>query len=108
MTPESLGPVPDIDEVTLLCPRTKQEIVDDLILGPHPTAFRVDEDGISVTWVQYFAPPPPSMEQAALAIKSELTPKKSGILAYSDVERILRYRAKVGHCRKRRAQPSIY
>lgn len=96
MTPSSLGPVPDHDEVTLLCARAKQEIVDDLLMGLHPTAFRVDEDGISVTWVQYFSPPPPSLEQAAIAIKRELASKKSGILACSEVGRILDIANKLG------------
>ncbi len=92
----SRGPVPPPDEVTLLCPRTKQEVVDDQILGPHPSAFRIDDDGISVTWIQYFAPPPPSLEQAADAIKQELKPKKSGILAFGQVERILTIAQKLG------------
>ena len=82
MSPTSLGPVPPSDDVTLLCSKMKQEVVDEVMIGPQPGAFRIDNDGLSVTWVQYFKPPPPSLEQAAQAIKSDLVPKKSSVYLF--------------------------
>ena len=98
MPVESLGALPPNDTVVLLCPFGKFDKKDDgtTFLRLTPDAFRVDDDGISVVWVEYFKPPPPSIEQAAAALKTERSPTKTGVLAQATVSRILELAKKDG------------
>lgn len=93
---ESLGPVPASSDVTFLCPKTAQSFEGGLCTGLLPTAFKMHDDGISVTWIEFFEPPPPSLEQAASAIKNDLKPKKSGVLACATVSRLTEIAFKLG------------
>lgn len=91
----SRGAVPAEDQVVLLCPSKVQQVVNGVCLGITPDAFRVDDDGISVTWVEYFQPPPPALEQAAGALKKAREPSASGVLAHANVGRILEVAGKL-------------
>lgn len=96
MLVKSLGPVPASDQVLFLCGQKAQLLQGELCTGVLPSAFKMSEDGISVSWVEYFLAPPPPLEQAAAAIKRELTPRKSGVLACAAVIRISEIAAKLG------------
>lgn len=90
----NLGPIPSTDTVLLYCSPTRFEKSDGSYIAPSTDAFRQDEDGISVTWIEYFKPPPPSAEQAKLAIAASLKPSKNGVYASASVSDILRLAAK--------------
>lgn len=86
----NLGSLPLDHTVLLYCSPTKFEKNDDGYIAPSTDAFRRDDDGNSVTWVEYFKPPPPSLDQAKEATAAEgLTIKKSGVFAKATVSRIL-------------------
>lgn len=85
----SQGLLAEGNTVLLLCPRTRQQTVDGICTGIQPSAFRVDEDGISVTWLEYFQASAEPLQAAALALKSERAPSKTGVLAHARVARIL-------------------
>lgn len=57
--------------------------------GLQPQAVRQDSDGISITWVEFFQPPPPSIHQACQAIvKGGTTIRKSGVFAIARAGKI--------------------
>jgi hypothetical protein len=89
MAVDSQGAVPACDSVILLCPLGKQVIRMGVCIGITPDAIRIDEDGISVTWVEYFDEPPPSLQSAAAELKRSRMPSKTGIIARAQVNRVL-------------------
>lgn len=88
MAVESRGAVPADDSVISLCPLGKLIMKDGTCVGITPDALRIDEDGISVTWVEYFEEPPPVLQSAAVELKKSRMPTKSGALARAKVGRI--------------------
>jgi hypothetical protein len=89
MAVESRGAVPADDSVISLCPVGTLVVKDGTCVGITPDALRVDEDGISVTWVEYFEEPPPAIQSAATELKKSRKPTKSGALARARVSRIV-------------------
>lgn len=79
----------------LLCPVKVQEVVDGECKAITPEAFRVDPDGISVTWKEYFTEPPEAIQQAAMEMKKARKPSRSGVLAQANVGRILEVATKL-------------
>ena len=90
------GALAEKDEFTFLCGHAKQDIHKGKFLGPKPDAFRIDENGISGTWVDYFNAPPPARDQAARETCRARTPGKSGVFPLARVERILEVAQKLG------------
>lgn len=86
---KNLGSLPSEATVLLYCSPTKFEKNGAHYLAPSTDAFREDDDGISVTWVDYFKPPPPSIDQAKSAIAATLNVNKNGIYAKATVSGIL-------------------
>lgn len=91
----SRGAVPKEDTVVSHCPAKVQVAPTGTCTGISADALRIDPDGISVTWVEYFMPPPPVIEQAAKALKKARRPSATGVLARAKVERILEIAAKL-------------
>lgn len=85
----NLGLLPPADTVLLYCSPAKFEKDDSGYIAPSTDAFRCDDDGISVTWVEYFKPPPPSLDQARQATEGSLAVKKTGVYAKATVASIL-------------------
>lgn len=97
MPVESRGVLHDDHTIALHCPFTKYDRDDDgRFIGVTVDAFRVDPDGISVVWLEYFEPPPPLIEQAAAALKAERKPAAKGVMALATVGRIRQLAAKSG------------
>lgn len=95
MAVDSRGAVPATDSVISLCPLGKQVIKNGTCVGITPDALRVDEDGISVTWVEYFEEPPPALHSAAAELKKSRKPSKTGVLARAQVSRIMEIAGKL-------------
>lgn len=85
----SRGAVPPGDGVISLCPLGKQVVMQGACVGITADALRVDDDGISVTWVEYFDEPPPALHSAAAELKKSRKPTPTGVLARANVGRIL-------------------
>lgn len=97
MCEENRGELPDDASLLMLCGKTKLTTGEDgAFRNPTAAAFRIDEDGLSVTWLEYFKEPPPQIEQAAQGIKSALDPRPSGALACTTVARVLELADKSG------------
>jgi hypothetical protein len=89
VTSKSLGQLPADSTVILYCSPTKFEKIDGKYVAPSIDAFRKDPDGISVTWVEFFRPPPPSTDQAKAAMATNLTINKNAVFAVAKVGQIL-------------------
>lgn len=89
MPAASRGAVPPGDSVISLCPLGKQVVRQGACVGITADALRVDDDGISVTWVEYFDEPPPALQSAASEMKKSRKPTPTGVLARANVGRIL-------------------
>ena len=89
MVCKSLGPLPADGTVILYCSPTKFEKIEGKYVAPSIDAFRKDVDGISVTWVEFFRPPPPSIDQAKDAVGKNLKINRNAIFAVAKVHKIL-------------------
>ena len=94
MAVANLGSLQPDDTVLLYCSPTKFEKDNGAYKCPSSDAFRQDDDGISVTWVEFFKPPPPSIEQAKQAIAASMDLSKNGVYAKAKVSEILRLATK--------------
>ncbi len=92
----SRSPVPPEDTVISLCPAKVQIASAGHCTGLTPDAIRVDPDGVSVTWVEYFPEPPPAIQSAALQLKRTRKPSGTGVLARARVARVLEVTTKLG------------
>jgi hypothetical protein len=86
----NLGPLPREATVLLYCSPTKFEKDGDNYRCLATGAFKHDDDGISVTWIEYFQSPPPSVEQAKQAIVASLNLNKNGVYAKAKVSEIFK------------------
>ncbi len=86
----NFGSLKPDDTVILYCSPTKFEKDGGVYKCPSTAAFRQDDDGISVTWVEFFTPPPPSIDQAKLATAASMSLNKNGVYAKAKVSEILR------------------
>jgi hypothetical protein len=91
---KNLGSLPPDGTVLLYCSPSKFEKSGADYIAPSTDAFRYDDDGISVTWIEYFKPPPPNIDQAKQAIAKSLTVKPAGVYAKATVACILSLAAK--------------
>lgn len=90
----NLGLLPSDATVLLYCQHNRFEKNGADYLRPSTAAFRQDDDGISVTWIEYFRPPPPSVDQAKASIAASLNLHKNGVYAKATVADILKLAAK--------------
>jgi hypothetical protein len=88
--------VPPEHHVVSLCPAKVQVAVAGLCTGITPDALRVDPDGISVSWLEYFDEPPALLEQAAKELKKSRKPSATGVVAIANVQRLMEVARKLG------------
>ena len=87
--------MPPKDTVISLCPAKDQFAPSGVCTGITAEALRINDDGVSVTWVEYFSEPPAALEQAALELKKTRKPSATGVLACASVGRLLEVTAKL-------------